>query len=132
MRIETKGSDGRVNGWLVPIWNALEHPQLRPEQVYLTAVFPRSRKGPHLHNKRRGCFVCIRGNVRIVMRSAEHDEAHVHHTGEAHAFQRVAVPPGWAAALYNDGDETALVLNLPSPAWSKDDPDEWTVENWRD
>lgn len=130
--IETRGADGRVNGWLLPIWNALENPELRPEQVYLTAVAAWERKGPHLHMKRRGCFVCVSGNVRIVMQSTETDERREEITGEDWDYRRVIVPPGWAAAIYNVSDSEALVLNLPSPAWSKGDPDEWPVENWRD
>lgn len=42
------------------------------------------------------------------------------------------VPPGYPCALYNYGDTEALVLNMPSPAWSKDDPDECPVEDWKD
>ena len=30
------------------------------------------------------------------------------------------------------GDTEALVLNMPSPAWSKEDPDDWPVLNWQD
>ncbi len=53
-------------------------------------------------------------------------------TGEDHQYRMVLVPAGCAAAIYNDGPEEALVLNLPSPAWSAAEPDEWPVENWVD
>ncbi len=53
-------------------------------------------------------------------------------TGEGHGHRLVEIPAGIAAAIYNDGDEEALVLNMPSPAWSKEEPDEWPVEGWQD
>jgi hypothetical protein len=132
MKIETKDTAGNANGYLVPIWNALENPELRPEQVYLTAVAPHTRKGPHLHMKRSGCFICIKGNVKIVTRAPGAIGYVVAATGEHNQYRRIVVKPGTAAAIYNSGDEEALVLNLPSPAWSAAEPDEWPVEDWYD
>jgi len=126
MKIETFDKDGVSTGYLIPIWNALERPDLRPEQVYVTAIAPHTRKGAHLHKVRRGCFMVISGSVTI--RSRSRDGKYSESDGE----QLTVVPPGCACALYNHGDTEALVLNLPSPAWSKDQPDEWPVENWQD
>lgn len=165
LKIPTKDDTGKPNGYVVPIWNANERPDLRPDQVYLTAVAPHSQKGPHLHKVRRGMFCCIKGNVRIVTRSessgAEHrfegllsgiadrpctrcgapDRDPIHRrgvrvysslmTGEAHDHALICVPPGVAACIYNDSDEEALVLNMPSPAWRADAQDEWPVEDWK-
>lgn len=129
MKIETRGADGRLNGYLIPIWNALEDPGLRPEQVYLTVVAPGAVKGPHLHKARRGFFRCIKGNVRIVTRRA--DGVYVAFmSGEDFHYAPVVVMPGTPAAIYNDGDVEAFVLNMPSPAWSRSEPDEWPVEDW--
>jgi hypothetical protein len=111
------------------IWSVLMNPELRPAQVYLTAAIPHSRKGPHLHHKRRGVFICVKGNVRIVQKL---DYVHVEMTGVDHDYAQVVVSPGIETAIYNDGDTEALVLNMPSPAWSKEDPDEWPVEGWID
>lgn len=138
----TTDSDGRYNGYIVPIWNALDRPDLQPSQVYLTAIFPHCRKGPHLHMKRRGLFMCVKGNVRIVLAETKVIGAtpagplngydyKTRLTGEA-SYELVEVPPGTPAAIYNDGDETALLLNMPSPPWSREDPDEWPVEGWID
>ncbi len=131
MKRPTKDSDGRYNGYLVPIWNELESPALRPSQVYLTAVAPHSRKGPHLHKIRRGLFCCVKGNVLILARD-DRGFRLPFITGEDHGFRLVEIPPGIAAAIYNYGDEEALVLNMPAPAWSKEQPDDWPVEGWQD
>ena len=132
-KIETKDEDGKPTGWLLPLWNALDNPELRPEQVYVTVVAPRSRKGPHLHKVRRGCFVCIKGNVRILMQRNDGISTfyNVRKSGEENDYRMVIVPAGIPCAIYNDSaTEDAYVLNMPSPAWSKDDPDDWPVANW--
>lgn len=127
MKIETKDVNGRPNGFVVPIWNALEC-KYRPDQVYLTAVLPGCVKGPHLHQRRTGYFCCVKGHVTLVLRvGGKYKEIRL---GEDHDYLAVGISTGTPAAIYNLGPEIALVLNLPSPAWSKDDPDEWPVENW--
>lgn len=130
MKLETKittGKDGNPNGWLLPIWNATQS-DYRPEQVYLTVVSPASVKGPHLHLIRAGRFVCVKGNVRIVTR--QWDTYASHETGDVAGFNVVNVPPGMACAIYNVGDEDAYVLNMPSPAWTLEQPDDHPVAGW--
>lgn len=131
MRIPTTDTEGRPNGWVQPVWSVLESPELRPEQVYITAIAPRSRKGPHCHHVRRGFFVVISGTVRI--RWKDDDTYYDLLYGEKGGSRASCViDPGIPCALYNYGDTEALVLNLPSPAWSADNPDEHPVENWED
>lgn len=129
MKIETKDTEGRPNGWILPIWSVLEDPDRQPYQVYVTAVALRSRKGPHMHKTRRGMFTVIHGAVTIRVRYSDgaYTDYHMGPSGST-----VNVSPGEPCALYNYGDTEALVLNMPAPAWSKDDPDEWPVENWVD
>lgn len=124
----TKNKEGRSNGWLVPIFNvhdgviAAEH---HPQQVYLTVIAPREVKGPHLHLKRWGLFTCIRGNAKIVIRTAKGYEEYM--TGVDYQFATVQVPAGIPAALQNIGYEEAFMLNMPAPAWHIDDQDEHPV-----
>lgn len=126
--IPTKDSQGRENGFLVPIFNVhdglVAAPQY-PQQVYLTVVAPRSVKGPHLHLRRWGLFACVKGDVKIVLRTEQGYEEHW--SGEAHQFRTVQVPAGVAAALQNVGEVPAYVLNMPAPAWRPDDQDEHAV-----
>jgi dTDP-4-dehydrorhamnose 3,5-epimerase-like enzyme len=128
MKIQTFDAAGKPNGYLIPIWNFTEDDYRLPEQVYLTVVAPHSIKGPHLHKKRRGLFCCIRGNIRI--RKKTKFGYRELHSGEDNDYRLIHVNPGEPAAICNDGDEEALVINMPSPAWSADDPDEWPVEDW--
>lgn len=121
---------GKPNGFLIPIWNCLTEPEERPDQVYLTVCSPRSRKGPHLHMRRKGRFCCVRGNVRVVQRA---NGAYYSVTiGDDHESRSVMVPAGIPTAIYNDSPWDAYVINMPTPAWSPEDPDDHAVENWID
>jgi dTDP-4-dehydrorhamnose 3,5-epimerase len=128
-KISTKNSRGIENGFLVPIINIhdrfLETEQW-PKQVYLTVASPGEVKGPHLHKKRWGLFTCLKGNIKIVVRV---DGKYVEYfSGENYEFATIQIPPHFPAALVNMWNKDAYVLNMPSPSWSAEDPDEWSVE----
>jgi dTDP-4-dehydrorhamnose 3,5-epimerase-like enzyme len=128
-RFTTRDQHGAPNGYLVPIYNVHDRflPEGRePQQVYLTAIAPGAIKGPHLHRVRRGCFTCIKGNIRIIVRTPEGYQEYL--SGEDHEYRSVEVPVGVPAALQNLGDEDALVLNMPHPAWTPDMNDEHTAD----
>ena len=78
-------------------------------------------------------FFCVKGEVRIrLLIPCENRNEYYDFKSEPSSPSAVVVHPGTAAALYNDTDEEALVINMPSPAWSKEAPDEWPVEGWED
>jgi len=113
----------------VPIYNINDgffSPGKEPQQVYLTVIAPRKIKGPHLHYIRTGCFTCIKGNARFVLKVAAGYE--VVYSGEAHEYRTVVVPTGVPAALQNLGDDDAYVLNMPYPAWTPDMNDEHSAD----
>ena len=124
-KIVTKGGGDRPNGFLVPIYNIHDGffpAGEEPQQVYLTVIGPREIKGPHLHFVRKGCFTCIKGNARFVLKT---DDGFVQvYSGEDYEFRTVVVPTGIPAALQNLGDDDAYVLNMPSPAWTPTMQDE--------
>jgi hypothetical protein len=128
-RIRTYAQDGEVNGYLIPIFNINDHffdPGSEPEQVYITALTPHSKKGPHLHFKRTGFFTCIKGNVRIIVKiNSEYVE---YYTGENYKYLSIEIPTGIPAVIQNIGDDEALILNMPNPAWTPDMNDEHTAD----
>lgn len=126
--IITRNKEGEVNGFLVPIFNVHDDwlaPEQYPQQVYLTVVSPGKVKGPHLHLKRWGLFTCIKGNLKVIVRTETGYAEHL--TGEDHHFATIQVPAGVPAALQNIGDGDAYVLNMPAPAWQADNQDEHSV-----
>lgn len=127
--LETKDASGQRNGALIAIWNELED-DWRPAQVYVTTVNPGCRKGPHLHLRRTGRFVCVAGAVTMRIRTEEGEYLECQlRVGPAMCM---TCPPGTPVQFRNDGAVPAILINLPSPAWSAVDPDEHPVEDWRD
>lgn len=125
----TTSDNGESNGYLVPIYNVHEHfypDGSEPKQVYLTAISPNAIKGPHLHFVRSGCFTCIKGNVRVVMKFGLNYE--VVKSGEDYDFISVMIPAGVPAAIQNLDSNEALVLNMPYPAWTPEMNDEHTAD----
>jgi dTDP-4-dehydrorhamnose 3,5-epimerase-like enzyme len=123
----TRDYDGNENGYLVPIWNIHENfAEHSPQQVYLSVVTPGRIKGPHLHNIRHGYFTCIKGNIRVILKTENGYETCF--SGEDYEYTSVIVPAGTPAVVQCLGDEDALILNMPSPAWTPDMNDEHTAD----
>ena len=128
-RFITKDHGGQPNGFLVTLYNVHDGffpPGKEPQQVYLTVIAPRQIKGPHLHFIRTGCFTCIKGNARFVLKLPEGYQ--VFYSGEDHEYRSIIVPTGVPAALQNVGDEDAYVLNMPNPAWTPTMNDEHSAD----
>lgn len=124
-KFTTKTEHGEVNGFLVPLYNVHEKffsAGKEPQQVYLTSVLPGMIKGPHLHFIRTGYFTCIKGNVRVVLKTG--NEYQVFYSGEDHQYTSIEVPTGVPAAVQCLGDQEAYMLNMPNPAWTPDMNDE--------
>ncbi|MDO8970241.1 MAG: WxcM-like domain-containing protein [Saprospiraceae bacterium] len=128
-KLITNDKQGKPNGYLIPIYNIHDDFFLsgkEPQQVYLTVIAPHAIKGPHLHYIRTGYFICIKGNIRIVVKTPQGYQEYF--SGESYEFLSVEIPVGVPAALQNLGDEEALVLNMPNPAWTADMNDEHTAD----
>jgi hypothetical protein len=92
----------------------------------MTTIQPGKVKGPHLHFIRTGCFTCIKGNVRVVLKINGKYETYF--SGEDHEYLSIIVPTGVPAAVQCLGSEEALMLNMPQPAWTPDMHDEHTAD----
>jgi hypothetical protein len=125
----TKSNFGEVNGYLIPIYNIYEgffRSGEEPQQVYLTVINGKMVKGPHLHFIRTGCFTCIKGNARFILKTL--DGYKVIYSGEDFEYKSVIVPTGIPAALQNLGESEAFILNMPQPAWTPEMNDEHTAD----
>lgn len=128
-KFETRGEEGEKNGFLVPIYNINDGffaSGREPQQVYMTTILPGTIKGPHLHFIRTGFFTCIKGNVRVVLKTD--DGYQQFFSGEDHEFLSIEVPIGVPAAVQCIGDEEAYLLNMPNPAWTPDMNDEHSAD----
>lgn len=121
----TRHKTGEPNGYLVPLYNVNDGffgKGAEPQQVYLTVISPGEKKGPHLHFIRTGFFTCIRGDVKIVLKTPEGYKEF--YSGENHDHLSVEVPTGVPALVLNAGEGEAFVLNMPNPAWTPSMNDE--------
>jgi len=128
-KFTTKDEHGDVNGFLVPLYNIHDKffaPGKEPQQVYMTTILPGTIKGPHLHFIRTGFFTCIKGNVRVVLKTDEGYE--VFFSGEDYEYKSIEVPTGVPAAVQCVGSEEAFLLNMPNPAWTPDMNDEHSAD----
>ena len=128
-KFQTKNENGDINGFLVPIYNIHDGffaSGKEPQQVYMTTILPGKVKGPHLHFIRTGFFTCIKGNVRVVLKTD--DGYQEFFSGEDHEYRSIEVPTGIPAAVQCLGDEEAYLLNMPNPAWTPDMNDEHTAD----
>lgn len=102
-----------------------------PKQVYINCCLTGETKGPHLHKIRSGAFVTITGKLLFV---ARHEDKYYEFSVEPQngkGMKLIEIPPGVPCCIYNIGTTDAIFLNMPSPAWSSDLPDDWPVENWK-
>jgi dTDP-4-dehydrorhamnose 3,5-epimerase-like enzyme len=128
-RHETRDASGEHNGFLIPLYNIHEgfhDDDKTPTQVYLTVVSKGKIKGPHLHFIRTGCFTCIKGNARFILKTSAGYE--VFNSGDSNGYKSVIVPTGVPAAIQNIGQEDAYILNMPTPAWTPDMNDEHSAD----
>lgn len=125
----TKDSKNKNNGFLVPIYNINDsffEKGKEPQQVYLTVISGKKIKGPHLHYIRTGCFTCIKGNARFILKINNNYKTFF--SGEDHDYLSIIVPTGVPAALQNLEETDAYILNMPSPAWTPTMNDEHSAD----
>lgn len=136
---ETLGADGKPNGRIIRVWERGEAALgYGPGQVYVTTLLPGCSKGPHLHKKRDSLFCCVRGSVRIIVRTPSRTagrewvlEYTTVTSGVGLAGDvpwAVYVPAGTPCQLYNAGHDEALVINVSSEPY--DAEDEHEVDDW--
>ncbi len=124
---QTKDGLGNPTGRLMLLWNALEQPEMRPDQIYVCTIAPQSFKGPHLHYKRRGWFHCIKGSAHIrILREGQYVDVWL-----IPGTPPVEVHPGEPCCLYNVAGNEAFLVNMPSPAYDPNDPDEHVPDSWQ-
>lgn len=97
-------------------------------QVYLTTVYPGSVKAWHCHRRQIDNFACLRGMIKLVLfdsreGSPTRGEVNEFFIGdEQHLL--VQIPPGIYHGFKGVGTVEALVLNVPTEPYDRQQPDE--------
>ncbi len=115
-RVTTYALDGKVNGYLVELAK-----QGEKTTAYLTVTSPGSFKGYHMHLRRTGNFVVLRGKVKIILVDGGQKKEFIL---EELNHQRITIPVGVYTGIQNIGETEAWMLNFPQPAYDPNDKGE--------
>ena len=120
-------------GSLFPIYKNWEswHDGYIPKMVYATTLNPGISKGPILHERREGFMTAISGNVVVDCMVYGKIERYVLRDSEG--LSALKIPAGTPNLIRNlSQDESAILINLPTPSWHPDDEDTIKFKNWED
>lgn len=104
------------NGYLIELFTEGDQ-----TVVYLTATFPKSFKGYHLHQVRRGRMICLRGRLKFTIVEGQKK---IEHILDAAMPERLTLPTNVYIGIENIGDEEAWLVNFPDPPYDPSLKDE--------
>ncbi len=115
-------------GYLMEILRSDEELFRRFGQAYISACFPGMIKAWHCHERQWDHFCCVSGNLKIGL----YDDRPTSPTkGQSNTIvigllspALVCIPPYVWHGFMAVGDDTAVVLNLPTEPYNPEAPDE--------
>ena len=121
--VKTRDLDGSENGWLMEIASTRDNWSkfLDNAQIYLTTLLPGKKKGFHLHHKKENQFTCIKGRVVMAIWDGKKIEEVIL---DAKKPVTIRVPKEQAICFYNPTTQPAYILNLCSPPYDPNDPEQ--------
>ena len=122
------------DGIMYPIYRSWDawHGDHLPLMVYATTINPKVIKDVILHERRTSLLTAITGEVRLTYRHGFSTPRTIQLRRSHHSLV-VKVPPNVPIQLENVSlNETAIVINTPTPAWHPDDPDTIKFKCWND
>lgn len=120
-KVSTYDLEGKENGWLMELFKDEDK-----TVAYLSAAFPGAFKGYHLHKVRAARYVCIKGQMTIILYINGKKEEYVLNVGN-----RLTIPKNIPTGLLNTGSEEAWLINYPDPPYDpslKDEQVDYTEE----
>ena len=117
---------GKQNGIFLPLWRNWDSKYLiSPEMVYYTTLNARDIKGPHLHKERTGYLTCLTGKVVCILKYDDFYEEIIIDSKEP---KTIEVLPGVGLLTVNLEKAISSLLNICSPAWHPDKPDNYSAD----
>ena len=112
-------------GWLMecmrPDWKEFE----KFGQAYITSAYPGVVKGWHYHKKQVDNFICIKGNIKLVI-TKDKKTFHEYYMNAKNPTM-VQIPKNHWHGFRALGFETATIINIPSNTYNYLKPDETRV-----
>lgn len=95
-------------------------------QTYISTIYPNTIKGFHIHDRKTDMISCIHGQVKLVLIESEENIWEFHLSPMVPKL--VIIPPGLWHGWMCIGNEEAVLLNVTTEPFNKDDKDEFRVD----
>ncbi len=100
-------------------------------QVYVTAAYPGAVKAWHYHTLQTDHFVCVQGMAKVVLYDRREDSPTYGQIDEFFVGERnpclIKIPPLVVHGFKGIGEQTALIVNVPTELYNYDQPDEYRL-----
>ena len=114
-------------GWLMEILRNDDEIFEKLGQIYISTVYPSVTKAWHSHKGISGNFVCVSGNIHIVIYDARKDSPTYGKINEFFIGEKnpklLHVPNGVFYGFKCVGEKTAYLLNVADIAWDPNNSD---------
>lgn len=101
-------------------------------QVYFTTAYPQVAKAWHYHKKQDDHFCCIKGKMRLALYDARKTSKTYREINEFELSLEnpllVRIPKKVYHGFKCTSDEEAVVINVPTVAYNRDNPDEYRID----
>ncbi len=116
-------------GFLMEVLRSDEEIFDRFGQCYVTVVHPGIVKGWHYHKKQYDHFVCLNGIAKVVLYDPREESSTRNEVNEfilsLEAPLMVKIPPYVFHGFTAEGNQDAMILNLPTELYHYSEPDEF-------
>jgi len=101
-------------------------------QVYMTTTYPGIVKAWHLHKKQTDNVVCVQGMIKLAVYDPREDSPTYKEVNEfylgIHNALLVQIPRGVYHGWMCVSSEEAIVVNVPTEVYDREDPDEFRLD----
>ncbi len=101
-------------------------------QVYMTTTYSGIVKAWHLHKKQTDNVVCVQGMIKLAMYDPREDSPTYKEVNEfylgIHNPLLVQIPRGVYHGWMCVSSEEAIVVNVPTEVYDREDPDEFRLD----
>jgi len=119
-----KHSDNR--GFLIEFLREDEHILNFNGQVYASTISPSDVRGNHYHTEKTEIFCVIKGKLKVLVQQINSEKIDEYILdSDQEMLDRVLVPPNYAHAFINIGEDEAILLAYGDKVHNHANPDQY-------